>query len=144
MATEFGNRLGHLRRASIMGAILATAIAIVFMSVAYAHGNLSRSWVSSILLALFIGCILPLVAFLTCLFSIRLDQERVTHVFCGRFVLSQQPLSELESIEVGGPFAVVFRFSRGTIRFFGAHMRVVQSLCERILELRPDLADAHE
>jgi hypothetical protein len=132
MIAYFGNTLGHLRRASIVGAIFATVAGVLFLSVSYAHGNLSSGWVSGVVLALCIGGILPFIVSLTCLFSIRLDEERVTHLFCGRFILSQYPLSELASIEMGGAFAVVFRFSRGTIRFFGAHLRVVQSLCERL------------
>jgi hypothetical protein len=143
MTTDFGNTFVHLRRVSIVGAIFAFVTGILFILVAYAHDRLSTHWVSILVFPLCIGGILPFVVFLTCLFSIRLDERHIAHLFCGRFILSQQPLSELEGIEVGGAFAVVFRFSRGaTIRFFGAHMRVVQSIIKRVHELRPDLADA--
>jgi hypothetical protein len=140
-SADFGNTLVHLRRAAIVGTIFTIITAIIGVSVGHAHGRITAHWPDLVFIPLCIGGILPLVIAVTCLFSLRVDERHVTHLFCSRLVLSRHPLSELESFEVGGTSAVVFRFSSGVaIHFFGAHREVIQALCERIHELRPDLA----
>ena len=76
----------------------------------------------------------------TCLFSIRLDEQYITHLFCGRIVLKQRPVSQLESVRVGSEmFAVVFEFTDGSrIHFPGARIRTIDALCGRIHQLLPD------
>ena len=77
-----------------------------------------------------VGRMLPLIILPTCLFSIRVDEQYISHIFCRRFVLRQRPLSQLESMRVGmGAFAVVFGFSDGShIHFFGAHLRYINAM----------------
>jgi hypothetical protein len=140
MKNEFGNTLVELRHVSIVGAIFAVATGTLFVSVVYAHGRLGDNWPYLVVAPLCIGGILPLAVLPTCFFSIRLDNRHITHLFCGRWIISQRPLCELELVEVGrhSLFPVVFRFVDGSsIRFIGAHMRVIQALCHRICELRP-------
>ena len=89
------------------------------------------------------SAVLPLVVLLTSVFSIHLDEQHVTHLFVGRFVLSQHPFSDLVAVEFfrRSLFPVVFRFVDGSsIRFIGAHVVVISDMRERLFELRPDLA----
>jgi hypothetical protein len=146
MKSEFGNTLVELRRSAIVGAIFAVVTGVLFVSVAYAHERLSTLWLGLVVSSLCIGGILPLVVLPTCLFSIRVDDQHVTHLFFGRFIISQHLLSELKSVETNrrSIFPVVLRFADGSsIRFIGAHLRVIQALCHRIRELRPGFRRFH-
>jgi hypothetical protein len=141
MSTDFGNTFVHLRRVSVFGLILAAVVGVLFFCVGYAHGTLSTHWLELVLITLAIGAAVPFVVLLTTLFSIRLDEQRVTHLFLRRFVLSQHPLSALVATEFfGRPFPVVMRFSDGScLRFIGAHVGVISAMRRRLSELRPDL-----
>jgi hypothetical protein len=136
----YGNNLADLRRASIGSAMLAVFAGSALAVGYYQDGRLARDWPAAIVLALVIGSIVPLIVLPTCLFSIRVDDQSITHLFCGRIVLKQRPLSQLESVRVGmGVFAVVFRFVDGSgIHFIGAHMRVIDALCGHIHKLLPN------
>jgi hypothetical protein len=88
MKSEFGNTLVELRRISIVGAIFAVLTSTLLVSVAYAHGRLGNGWPYFVILPLCLGGMLPLVFLPTCLFSIRLDEQHVTHLFCGRRIIT--------------------------------------------------------
>jgi hypothetical protein len=111
----------------------------------YNHHRLATDWPRAVIGALCIGCILPLVVLPTCLFSIRVDEQHISHIFCRRIVLKQRPISQLESVSVGsGFFAVVFGFTDGShIHFLGAHIRVIQALCVCIHEKLPHFRGFH-
>jgi hypothetical protein len=138
----YGNTLSDLRRASLGGAMLAVFAVVVLSISAYQHGrlNLARDWPAALLLVAVIGGIIPLMVLPTCLFSIRIDDEHITHLFCGRITLKQRPVSRLKSVRVGqGLFAVVFQFTDGSgIHFFGARIRVIDDLCGHLHRLLPD------
>ena len=139
MQSEFGNTLADLRRVCVVGGILAAINFVVLFFVAYANGELGTDWPMVVTVPLVVGGILPLLVFPTCLFSIRVDEKYITHLFCRRHIVSLRPLSELQSVRKGVLFAVVFRFADGSsIRFFGAHMRTIQALRERIHEVRQE------
>jgi hypothetical protein len=143
MSTDFGNTFVHVRRISISGLILSSIVGIIFICVGYTHGTLSEYWPEIAIFTLAMTAVLPLIVLLTSLFSIRLDERYVTHLFLGRVVLSQHPLSDLVAAEFfrRSFFPVVFRFSNGSsIRFMGAHLAVISDMRDRLFELRPDLA----
>ena len=141
MITDFGNTFIHLRRAALVGTVFAIVAAVIFVSNAHADYRITTHWPHFVFVPLCIGGMIPLVVAVTCLFAIRVDEMHITHLFCKRFILSRQPLAELERVELGGAFAVVFRFCGGAaIHFIGAHFSVIRALRERIHELRPDLA----
>jgi len=140
MTKTYGNTMSDLRRAGLGGVILgvfaATALSVDF----HQAGRLARDWPAAAVAALVIAGIIPLVILPTCLFSIRVDDEHITHLFCGRIILKQRPVSQLKSIRVGqGMFAVVFQFTDGSgIRFFAARIRVIDDLCGHLHRLLPN------
>lgn len=141
MNTDFGNTFTEVRSVSVFGLILSTIVAVLFICIGYTHGTLSTCWPQVVVITLAIGVVVPLAVLLTSLFSIRLDEQRVAHLFLRRFVLGERPLSELVGADFfRGTFPVVFRFSDGShIRFIGAHVGIVSALRRRLFELRPDL-----
>lgn len=136
----YGNSLADLRRACIGGVMLAVFAGSAMAVGYYQDGGLVRDWPVAIVLALVIGSIVPLIILPTCLFSIRVDDQCIAHLFCGHIVLKQRPLSQLESVRGGmGIFAVAFRFTDGSgVHFIGARIRVVDALCGHIPELLPN------
>ena len=143
MSTDFGNTLVHVRRISIFSLFVSIILGIVFICIGYRHNTLSGRWPELILSTLAIGATLSLLVLFTSLFSIRLDEKYVAHLFLRRFVLSQHPLSDLVAAEFfrRSFFPGVFRFSNGSsIRFMGAHPAVISNMRDRLFELRPDLA----
>jgi hypothetical protein len=145
MSDIFGNTMIHLRRVAIIGIVFASVVCVLLGLDFYIHHRLATDWPAAVIGALCIGGVLPLIVLPTCLFSIRVDEQYISHLFCGRIVLKQCPVSQLESVRVGfGFFAVVFRFADGSrIHFLGAHIRVIQALCVCIHERLPHFRGFH-
>ena len=136
----YGNTMADLRRVGGSGTIVGVFAGIVLGAGYYQEGRLAHEWPAAVIGALVIGSLLPLAILPTCFFSIRLDGQHITHLFCGRIILRQRPVSQLESVRVGlGVFAVVFRFADGSrIRFLGARIRIIEALCGSIHQLLPN------
>ena len=140
MSKIYGNTMADLGRAAL-GSVMLGAFAGVCFGVSFYHdGRLAKDWPTAVVGALVIGVMVPLVVLPSCFFSIRVDEQHISHLFCRQFVLKQRPLSQLVSVQVGrGLFAVVFRFSDGShIRFWGARIRVIDAMCGHIRKLLPD------
>ena len=83
---------------------------------------------------------IPLAAVLpTCCFSLRFDNEQVTHLFAGRLILSTYPLSELKSVDIArGGWGVCLRFGdTRRIRFLGAHLLKLAELRDFLRATQP-------
>jgi hypothetical protein len=140
MSEIYGNTMADLRRASVGGVMLGVFAGVALAASYYKDGRLANDWPAAVIVPLFIGSIIPLIVLPTCFFSIRVDEQYITHLFCGRIVLKQRPISQLEAVRVGlGLFAVVFRFADGSrIHFFGARIRIIDALCVHIQKLLPN------
>jgi len=137
---EFGNTVYQLRSVCIFGVILALIAEGIFAGAAYNSGNLDRVW-NTLPCALLIGVTVPLLILPTCLFSIRVTRDKIQHLFCRKWHLSEGLIEDLTSVEIGKPL-VVFRFKNGpAIRFIGAHLRILEALCLCIQEHRPAFAN---
>ena len=130
MNEVYGNTMADLRRVSIVGAILGAFAGIGLGAGYYKDGRFAHDWPAAVIGALVIGSIVPLIVLPTCFFSIRLDGQHITHLFCRRIILKQRPVSQLKSVRVGlGGFAVVFRFADGSRIHFGGHTFESLRLC---------------
>ena len=137
----YGNGLKELRRVAGIGLVFALFAGTLLALDFYHRNRFATDWPAALVFGLVFGAIPPLFVLPTCLFSLRLDEEHVTHLLCGRVVLRRRPIACLESVRVGlGFFGVVLQFTDGSsIRFLGAHMRIIAALCRHIRQLRPQL-----
>jgi hypothetical protein len=87
MSNIFGNTMTHLRRAAVVGVVFALGVCVLLSSDFYIHHRLAADWPAAAIGALCIGSILPLIVLPTCFFSIRVDEQYISHLFCGRIVL---------------------------------------------------------
>ena len=127
---RFGNTLATIRCGIIMMALLDVLVGIIGLVASIKYHTVDRTWPVAVL-SVFMP---PVVFFLACLptlaFSIRIEEGRVKHLLLDRFILSDFPAAEFESIEIWKkPWAAVIFFTDNrAIRFFGAHLGLIGAL----------------
>jgi hypothetical protein len=138
---DFGNTLHQLRSISMVGIILSLIVTAIFLAVAYAHHRLAQFY-DMLPISILLALILPAVIFPTCLVSIRVTRTQIQHLFLRRWLISEGPLADLQQVDLSNSSGMIFRFRDGSsIRFLGAHLRILQELCVYIRELRPEFSN---
>lgn len=135
----FGNSLSSIRGAFYFAGVFWLFLFIVFTWLDRIHVDLLSRLTSSFIYSLGIASI-PLIAIVpTCAFSLRIDANSVCHVFLGRFVISLRSLDDLRAVEIATGWGAVLKFDQQRpIRFLGASLPELRSLCLHLSELRPD------
>jgi hypothetical protein len=118
----FGITRQQVAQASIVGAVLASLLFVLFLCVGLAHGTLHRpvDVLTVAGLSLLIGGGLPLFVGIAAVLGIRVVDGQVEQVLFGRWVLFRRPPAELAGAAYGGSLFPVVLFFRD-----GARMRML-------------------
>jgi len=76
----YGNTMADLRSASIGSTMLGVLAGVGLCASYYKDGRLANDWPVAVIAPLVIGSIIPLIILPTCLFSIRVDEQYITHL----------------------------------------------------------------
>ena len=129
----FGNTLYSLRGAGLLAVVLSLTIAVLVYFMAPAMGAPLERAAGSALFGLGVLAVIALAILPTCLFSLRIEGARISHVLLGKLMLSSKPLAELRSINIGRFIGATLTFSDDTkIRFLGARLEFLRDLCDEL------------
>ena len=137
----YGNTPKTLKKVTVVGLVFAGVLYLVFMIAAAVHGGVGAirhvfEW-PVVAVPAGVGAILPLVVLPTTLFSIRVEDGTIRHLFLDKWALGTGSIDDLTEIDLGrGLFAVVLHFRDGRrIRLLGAHVAQCNRLCDDLARL---------
>lgn len=135
----FGNSLSSVRGAFYFTGILWLVLFVAFTLLDRIHTDLLSLLASSFIYSLGISSIPLVVIVPTCAFALQVDARSVSHVFLGRLVISRRSLDDLRAVEIATGWGAVLKFDKQKpIRFLGASLAELRSMCLFLAELRPE------
>jgi len=135
---DYGNTAKHVRKVAIAGLVIgASADLIATICIASTEQWSQAHFIFLIPIALipFVG--LVSLVFLTTLFCLRVEDEKIQHLFLKKFVLSEKRIEDLVAIELDHRmFAAILIFRDSfKIHFWAAYVGQIGMLVEDLQEV---------
>jgi len=129
-SARFGNTLRTVVPGVISMALFGLLTACILAVVKATHQSFAGTWYALFLFPVGLPLIFLAACSPTLLFCISIQDGRVKHLLLNRYVLSDFPVADFRRMEGHqAGFASVIRFKGDkSIRFFGAHLRIMAEL----------------
>lgn len=137
---RFGNTLSSIRPGIVIMTILGTALGLFALVYNPSHISLSQSWRTIVSLVLIPPGVFLFACLPTCVFSIRIEEGQVKHLFFDRYVLSQYSITDFTKMEIGKrPWGAVIHFKdENKIRFLGANLGIIGKLNKTLTKAKSE------